>query len=1148
MTENNINKKNDIFFHQKIISKNIDNSVIIAKHSNHKNSHISNKNSSQINLEENNFPKNKKTGFISPIQKSTFNKLKTSKTFSKNDSNNSSKVIFPKHTKLKLSLTLNSTSSTQNIIPQNKIIATNSSNKNKNNENKKNNSDKSNNSKRFKMNLSNKINKTKAINSKENKKNDKEKKIMNTENDIFNFNTEECDENINANDINNNSRKHYSLTNPSIPSIPFANPFNYKNNNINNITDNNGKKVKHVRSLNIDNNCDLKKKQMYLEKNYLENLDIINVFQDNYSNEATNKEDEEDVKLNISNLDVDLNQIEEDLEEKNTHKIYKNSFIQFNNNLSLKLAAEKAKNTSSYMLALCPKLFLTKNKKDFIKENYSVNEPISEEVDSDSKTPKNKYSFFEENNTKYSTKDKYSERNNKNNQDFESDDNSSNDNYRKNTLNNEINNEKKNNRNTYIKKNKKFIKENNSKENNNENKNNSMIKKKEIVKKKINLNEILIETQQIGNAIINKEGKNVKSKRDNNISPKNISSHYSNNNINQIMYCETENNLIKNKNNKIKNQNFIDLSIDKKHQKTKSFLPNNNLNTLFLYETIQNNSSTIYIQLNSYNKKKMPKINYKSNDYRNKILNKDKRIIDNLNKKENTFKTPEKSKLNNNYNKTNRNSYYKDNENKNIYQTSNSNKKINHNKNNLKKMALVKSPKSKANPFLSEFPENNEKPIYNNDLNNTSNNIEFKHKNYFNLLKKKNNISKKPNSNNDYNNLEISRTNESSKNIIKDTNNMTHQKKISQQFIDEFNFMLEFKTDNNETLKHNNKLKILNQKLISKNNSKKNNKNLKASNKIKSEKCNDLKKSLFNIPYHKKNKTFFISPSYVSRKNKITNNNSKQFYKRINNINREDKNSNEFNTTLQMTNSTIRRNNRKKINNNTEKNKNNYRKMLDRNDAKKLNNTIRGKNKFKEIKKVIGENTAFKAIHKKTNTMGNTDSLSFLCKNLFNYNNLIQSNNQNLYKSNNYINSLSNNNIGINKYNQHKKALSINNLMNNLDNKKKIICAMQRIKFIPVSYYSKAIKEMTQINGNLLVILVYKDENQRFVFRGLYEVNEKDPQFAKKIFGQNCELNVLNINNINNFYNYSLSRGDFIKYKLLDEKIKKFNDDIVLVF
>ena len=52
----------------------------------------------------------------------------------------------------------------------------------------------------------------------------------------------------------------------------------------------------------------------------------------------------------------------------------------------------------------------------------------------------------------------------------------------------------------------------------------------------------------------------------------------------------------------------------------------------------------------------------------------------------------------------------------------------------------------------------------------------------------------------------------------------------------------------------------------------------------------------------------------------------------------------------------------------------------------------------------------------------------------------------------------------LNKPNNHKKSASINNLMNNLNNKKKIISAMQRIKFTPVSYYSKAIKEMTQIN------------------------------------------------------------------------------------
>ena len=122
------------------------------------------------------------------------------------------------------------------------------------------------------------------------------------------------------------------------------------------------------------------------------------------------------------------------------------------------------------------------------------------------------------------------------------------------------------------------------------------------------------------------------------------------------------------------------------------------------------------------------------------------------------------------------------------------------------------------------------------------------------------------------------------------------------------------------------------------------------------------------------------------------------------------------------------------------------------------------------------------------------------------------------------------------------------NLMNNLDNKKKIICAIQRIKFIPVSNYSKVIKEMTQINGNLLVILVYKDENQRFIFRGLYQVNEKEPQYAKMIFAPNCEQIILNVNNVNNFYNFSLSKGDFIKCIFFEEKLKKFNEDIVVVF
>ena len=55
-------------------------------------------------------------------------------------------------------------------------------------------------------------------------------------------------------------------------------------------------------------------------------------------------------------------------------------------------------------------------------------------------------------------------------------------------------------------------------------------------------------------------------------------------------------------------------------------------------------------------------------------------------------------------------------------------------------------------------------------------------------------------------------------------------------------------------------------------------------------------------------------------------------------------------------------------------------------------------------------------------------------------------------------------------------------------------------------------------------------------------------QYAKKIFAPNCEQSLLNINNVNNFYNYSLCKGDFIKYKFVNEKLKKFNEDIVIVF
>ena len=118
-------------------------------------------------------------------------------------------------------------------------------------------------------------------------------------------------------------------------------------------------------------------------------------------------------------------------------------------------------------MALYPKLFLTKKIKDIIKENYEVKEPIFEEVDSYSKTPKtskNKISF-EENNTKYSTKDKNSDRN-KNYQDFKTQDNSYNEDTKKDIINYEKNNDDtKYKQNIHFKKNIKKIKENNKKKN-----------------------------------------------------------------------------------------------------------------------------------------------------------------------------------------------------------------------------------------------------------------------------------------------------------------------------------------------------------------------------------------------------------------------------------------------------------------------------------------------------------------------------------------------------------------------------------------------------------------------------------------------------------------------------------------------------------
>jgi len=143
MNEKKIKLNDDKHFPEKFHSNNKDNSSTISKKANQKNNLIINKiipqnqKSHKILPNEQNQTKIKKTGIISPIQKSTFNNIKTSKTFSKNNSNNSSKIIFPKQTNLKISLTYNNTSSTQNMVEKNKITEINSNNKEKVSDNSK---------------------------------------------------------------------------------------------------------------------------------------------------------------------------------------------------------------------------------------------------------------------------------------------------------------------------------------------------------------------------------------------------------------------------------------------------------------------------------------------------------------------------------------------------------------------------------------------------------------------------------------------------------------------------------------------------------------------------------------------------------------------------------------------------------------------------------------------------------------------------------------------------------------------------------------------------------------------------------------------------------------------------------------------------
>ena len=1237
MNENNKKEKDEFLIPEKLKNKKFNSSIISPKKVNNKNSIRNKKGVFQIQKRPNIISegdknsKNLKIEHASPEQKLKTSELYNLKSFQKNLSNNPNQIKIQKQKKFQKSNN-SSTVNNHNMLEENdnknkeenkkininknKIIVNpkklSPDDKNYNNKIEINNSSNASHSQKSKKIKINTLN-----NSKNNRNNKNEKKInklIKNENYMDNFTVEECDEKL---EKIYNSRKHYSLTNPNIlPCISFSNPFtkqhknNISNNNPININNQNAidSKEKEKISKTTQNKTNVKE---IPEKNILNEYNSNAFSSNNEKNMVENEE--EDVKINISNLEIDIEQMNDEVSEDcnkkseipitNVHQQSK-SFIQFNNNLSFKLAAEKSKNTPSYMLALCPKLFMGQNKKKMIKENYEVNDAISEEMESDTLTPKNSKNkiTLEGKNTKNSTKEKNSERNKKPHE-YESEDLSYEEDkkniYNSNPERKNISIQKNNSGNIYniykgiFQQNKnqnKNLKENGdniivvNKENSGEEKTKSSnIKKREKIKKKLNTKEINIDTQNINNIT------NVSSNIDIKNSPikancfftspnkDNISFHHNNNTINNIVYIETENlkynyNKIRSKILKIKNNEHKE-----KHQKAKSLISNINLSTLYLYDNFQSTNTNNNILINK--KQKFFKSNLKSTDYRNKILNKEKNIEESENNK-----TLKKKKSNENYifNSNNRTNSLKTNE-----------EKVNYNnKKKLKKITfshLLKSPKYKVNPFLSNLSSNNDKSNYNTNNNDNIFNMhstENKYSNYYELFKKRNNNPKVLNTNN---NTENTVNNEYSNNYFSEVNSTSHCKKISQQFIDEYNYLLETKNEKNNCENNNEKIKILkhingnnepinpnqnpNVNLNKKNslnkyssyNKKKkqtkvtfdvNNNSVKFKNNINTGNSS-IKKISQITPCHKKSRTFFISPSYIikninndinnaKKKNeleKIENSNSKETSILKDNKNNYSKTNNSKKNVIVNKSKNIHSKKNNTINKNNSKSKYTTKNSLENKDIK------RNKSKFIEIKKIIGETSLTKIIHKKTNTIGNTNAFSnVLFNNFFAYNNLIKNNQNNNYNNIN-SNSISTRNNSSNITNkQLKKAASINNLLSDVGNRKKIVSAMQRMKFIPVSFYSKAIKELFKSSNHTFALLVYKDQNQRYIFRGLYEVCQKDPKIANKLFAPNNGQNNININNINFFYNYSIDRGEFFRYKFNNDKNKKFNEDTIILF
>ena len=876
----------------------------------------------------------------------------------------------------------------------------------------------------------------------------------------------------------------------------------------------------------------------------LDNFDFYNIVNynnnDNKNENCNNNNEEDNVEINISNLEIDIDQLNNDsnyikneneliMSGENSNEFAKKylsskskSFIKFNNNLTARVAAHNLQNSPSYMLALCPELLENFDKKNIIYDNYAVTDAISEEIESDTFIPRQSKKFVysinknvNDNNNKSLNNKEYKINNTLRNKDinkinigflFENKVNKEqitqkccnkyknkinknrikeikdidiyidlknvnnkkimekslstpiNDNnffFNINNINNN-NNNKNNNKNNNIKNNNNINNNNNSNKNNNIKNNNNINNNNSSLKNNYN--------KKNNNNHNNSSNKNKSIKNNNNI---NIKINNNNNIIHNHNHNHDEtrikNGILKNSHKNIKSTNDT-LKIKIRHQKAKSLINNSQIASLYLSGNIKNkNHSPKQVSFKLFDKeKKIHKIILIN--HKNKLLYNKKKKYSN----DNYLSSHSHSNKKNNKNNSNKMIINNLKFNKSEKRTTKIESKIKFS--NLKKSSA--KGLSKSNSYKNNYLKN-KKVLFTEKTNKSKSFI-----NFISHIKKKNPL-----------NLNI-----------KIEQNINYAKKINQQicyghklFMNSLNY--NSNRNNNKRLKEINKktiglnnCNIIKSTPLSKNfsfNKNKNNNNIKNTNnnsitwvkKNSAHKDNRDKKHFYITPNHKKSKTTFISPSYLN-----INKNKNKLY-------------NKFDI-----------NNNKVSNNNNDKYKT-IKKYVPKNNTK-----------FNEIKKNVNDSSV-KIIHKKTNTIGNSNDLTKLLNN--------------------------NLNNGYNK--QLKGSASNNNLKKNF-NKHKIIMALQHLKFISKENYSRALNELYKSKKNLFIILVYTDSIKRYIFRGLYEVNSTDKKSANKIFAPGYGQNIITINSLNSFFNYQSNNGEFIRTKFNNDNDKKFGSDTIIVY